>query len=43
MSEQKRTKEEYLEAYANTYCDGDIEKAKEHAMVKEVLESLEGE
>lgn len=43
MSEQKRTKQEYLERFANDYCDGDIEKAKEMAMVQEVLETLEGE
>lgn len=43
MSEQRKTKEEYLEAFAQTYCDGDEEKAKEHAIVKEVLETLEGE
>lgn len=43
MSEQKRTKNEYLERYANQYCDGDVEEAKAHGIVKEVLKYLEGE
>lgn len=41
MSEQKRTKEEYIGLFANDWCNGDEEKAKEQAIVKEVLKSLE--
>ena len=41
MSDNNRTKEEYLERFARDYCDGDIEKAKENAIVKEVLDKLE--
>lgn len=43
MSEMKKTKEEYLEAYANTYCDDDQEEAAGHAIVKEVCKNLESE
>ena len=43
MSEQRRTAEEYIEKFANDYCDGDIEKAKEYAIVQEVLKMLEKE
>lgn len=43
MSEQKRTKQEYLENYANVYCNGDQEEAAGHAIVKEVCKNLESE
>lgn len=43
MSEQKRTKEEYIERYANDYCDGNQEEAAGHAIVKEVCKNLESE
>lgn len=43
MSDRNRNKQEYLERYAKMYCSGDIEKAKEHEIVKEVLKGLEGE
>jgi hypothetical protein len=43
MSERNRTPEEYLQRYARDYCNGDIEKAKEHEIVKEVLKGLEDE
>lgn len=38
MSDRERTPEEYLERYARSYCNGDIEAAKEHAIVKAVIE-----
>lgn len=38
MSDPYRTPEEYIERYANDYCNGDIEAAKEHAIVKAVIE-----
>lgn len=37
MSDRNRTPEEYIQRYANDYCNGDIEAAKEHAIVKEVI------
>ena len=37
MSDLYRITEEYVERYANDYCSGDTEAAKEHAIVKEVL------
>lgn len=37
MSDPYRTEEEYIQRYANDYCNGDIETAKEHAIVKEVI------
>ena len=33
----------YLKKYADMYCNGDLEAAKEHAIVKEVIKSLEKE
>ena len=38
MSDPYRTPEEYIERYARDYCGGDIEAAKEHAIVKDVIE-----
>ena len=43
MSEQHRTPEEYIERYANQYCNGDQEEAAGHAIVKEVCKNLESE
>lgn len=43
MSEQHRTKKEYIEAHANQYCHGDKEEAKEQKIVKEVCKTLKGE
>ena len=43
MSEKKRTKEEYTERYADTYCNGDQEEAAGHAIVKEVCKTLNEE
>lgn len=41
MSEQNKTIEEIIKDYANTYCNGDTEKAKEHAIVKEIIKIKE--
>lgn len=41
MSDTKRTSEEYVKHYANDYCGGDMQKAKEHAMVREVLKQIQ--
>lgn len=38
MSDQNRTIEEYIQRYAKDYCNGDIEAAREHAIVKAVVE-----
>ena len=38
MSDTVRTPEEYIERYAHDYCNGDIEAAKEHAIVQAVIE-----
>lgn len=37
MSDPTRTPEEYIQHYADDYCNGDTETAKEHAIVKEVV------
>ena len=37
MSDYNRTPEEYIERYAKMYCNGDIEEAKKHAIVCEVV------
>ena len=37
MSDPTRTLEEYIQRYANDYCNGDVEVAKSHAIVKAVL------
>ena len=42
MSDRSRTKQEYLERYAKTYCNGDTEEAKKHEIVKEVMKGLGG-
>ena len=43
MSEQHRTKEEYIDAYAHDYCCDNKEEAKAHEIVKEVCEELKEE
>ena len=43
MSDCNRTTEEYIERYAKTYCNGDIEEAKKHAIVREVVKEKENE
>lgn len=43
MSDWNRTPEEYLERYAKTYCNGDIEEAKKHEIVREVLKGRRNE
>lgn len=43
MSDTSRTKQEYLERYANTYCSGDTEEAEKHAIVREVMKEKERE
>ena len=43
MSEQHRTKEEYIDAYAHDYCCDNKEEAKTHEIVKEVCEELKEE
>jgi len=37
MSDPTRTAEEYIERYAKQYCNGDVEAAKTHIMVREVV------
>ena len=43
MSENNRTIEEYIERFAKDYCNGDKAAAEEHAIVKEVEQSLQEE
>ena len=43
MSDRTRTPEEYTQRHADQYHDGDTEKAKEDAILKEVLPTLEKE
>lgn len=43
MSEQHRTKEEYIERHADQYCEGDREVAAGHKIVQEVCEELKEE
>lgn len=40
MSNTHRTKGEYKKLYANQNCNGDLEKAAEHKLLKEVVETL---
>lgn len=40
MSDRTRTPEEFIQRYADTYHNGDTERAKEDAIVKEVLPTL---
>ena len=41
MSDPTRTAEEYIERYAKQYCNGDIEAARTHAIVREVMKEKE--
>ena len=43
MSDPHRTIEEYIQRYANDYCDGDVETAKTHAIVQAVIEEKQEE
>ena len=43
MSDPHRTAEEYIQRHADTYHNGDTERAKEDAIVKEVLPTLKVE
>ena len=43
MSDRSRTREEYIKRHADQYQNGDTERAKEDAIVKEVLPTLEME
>ena len=43
MSDRSRTKSEYIERHAAQYHNGDTERAKEDAIVKAVLPTLEKE
>ena len=43
MSDAYRTIDEYVTRYANTYCNGDTEEAKRHAIVKAVIEEKESD
>lgn len=43
MSDRTRTPEEYIQRHADTYHNGDTERAKEDAIVKEVLPTLKVE
>lgn len=44
MSDTNRTPEEYIQRYAKTYCNGDIEEALKHEIVREVLkEKMKGD
>lgn len=39
MSDRNRTTEEYIQRYADMYCNGNTEEAVEHAIVKEVCKA----
>lgn len=43
MSDPVRTVEEYIQRHAKQYCNGDIEAAKSHAIVKAVIEEKQNE
>ena len=43
MSDNSRTIQEYIERYAVQHCNGDVEAAQEHAIVKETIKYLRGE
>ena len=40
MSRLYRTKGEYIQRHAEQYCNGDVEEAKEHDIVKEACKTL---
>ena len=41
MSDRNRTSEEYIQRHADQYHNGDVERAKQDAIVKAVLEEKE--
>lgn len=41
MSDNNRTSGEYIQRYANMYCNGNTEEAKKHAIVREVVKESE--
>ena len=43
MSDTTRTVEEYIQRHAKQYCNGDVEVAKSHAIVRAVIEEKQGE
>ena len=43
MSDPTRTVEEYIQRHAIRYCNGDVEVAKTHAIVKEVVKEKQSE
>lgn len=43
MSDRTRTPEEYIQRHVDQYHNGDIERAKEDAIVREVIPTLEVE
>lgn len=43
MSDPTRTPEEYIQRHADQYHNGDVERAKQDAIVKAVLEEKEKE
>lgn len=40
MSDTRITREEYIQRYADQYCNGDVEQAKTHAIVRGVCREL---
>ena len=43
MSKTNITTGEYIQRYANMYCNGNTEEAKKHAIVREVMRVKESE
>lgn len=43
MSEHNQAIEEYIQRYADMYCEGDVTVAAEHKMVKEVIMEIENQ
>ena len=43
MCDRTRTPAEYIQCYADTYHNGDTERAKQDAIVREVIPTLEVE
>ena len=43
MSDPTRTTEEYIQRYADDYCNGDVEEAKKHAIVQAVIQEKGGD
>ena len=38
MSDTNRNIDEYIQRYADDYCNGDVEEAKTHAIVQAVIQ-----